>query len=228
MPSPYDTLGVKPTDTFDTIKKAYRNLSRTHHPDKGGDEDAFKSIAQAWEILKDENKRAHYDKTGQAPRKPSDINAAAAEVIADIFDQWLSSVEMEANMHCSDSFDNLINVDVMATIKASIDATLINAENAKGSLTKQLEKLGELSKRCGGGFAAIIESKIAMVNHKLDNEVLPGIEALNLATEMLDDGSWTYLFDEPKELEDSSFHEAYRSAVNAMGDWPTGGFFDED
>merc|ERR1712170_35978 len=46
------------------IKKAYRRLSRVHHPDKGGDEHKFKEINAAYEILSDPDKREAYDKYG--------------------------------------------------------------------------------------------------------------------------------------------------------------------
>lgn len=57
----YSTLGVAKTATQDEIKKAYRKLANKHHPDKGGDEEKFKSIKEAYETLSDENKRAAYD-----------------------------------------------------------------------------------------------------------------------------------------------------------------------
>jgi len=60
----YETLEVdKKADTKE-IKKAYRRLSRIHHPDKGGDEHKFKEISAAYEILSDADKRAAYDKYG--------------------------------------------------------------------------------------------------------------------------------------------------------------------
>jgi DnaJ family protein A protein 2 len=60
----YETLEV-PKDASDKdIKKAYRKLSRVHHPDKGGDEHKFKEIAAAYEILSDPEKRKMYDQYG--------------------------------------------------------------------------------------------------------------------------------------------------------------------
>lgn len=57
----YQTLGIPETATQDEIKKAYRKLAAQHHPDKGGDTATFQSIAQAYDTLGDENKRAQYD-----------------------------------------------------------------------------------------------------------------------------------------------------------------------
>lgn len=47
----YETLEVEKTATQKEIRKAYMKLSRTHHPDKGGDEHKFKEISAAYEIL---------------------------------------------------------------------------------------------------------------------------------------------------------------------------------
>jgi DnaJ family protein A protein 2 len=60
----YETLEVDKNADEKEIKKAYRKLSRQHHPDKGGDEHKFKEINAAYEILSDPEKRAAYDKYG--------------------------------------------------------------------------------------------------------------------------------------------------------------------
>src|SRR3990167_10544691 len=66
----YDLLGVTRTAKADEIKKAYRKLAMQYHPDKNsGDKEAekkFKEISEAYEILKDEQKRAAYDSMGHA------------------------------------------------------------------------------------------------------------------------------------------------------------------
>lgn len=65
-PDYYKTLGVPRTASADDIKKAFRKLARTHHPDAGGDEAKFKEINEAYEVLGDEKKRALYDQYGTA------------------------------------------------------------------------------------------------------------------------------------------------------------------
>lgn len=60
----YAVLEVSKDADEKEIKKAYRRLSRVHHPDKGGDEHKFKEIAAAYEILSDPEKRKMYDKYG--------------------------------------------------------------------------------------------------------------------------------------------------------------------
>ena len=60
----YETLGVDQSASADDIKKAYRNLARVNHPDKGGDAEKFKEIGQAYEVLNDPDRRARYDQFG--------------------------------------------------------------------------------------------------------------------------------------------------------------------
>jgi len=58
----YSTLGVQRGATPDEIKRAYRKMASTHHPDKsGGDKTAFQNIQKAYETLSDPQKRAQYD-----------------------------------------------------------------------------------------------------------------------------------------------------------------------
>lgn len=60
----YKLLGLKKDATESEIKKAYRKLALTHHPDKGGDENKFKEIAEAYEVLSNPDKKSNYDKYG--------------------------------------------------------------------------------------------------------------------------------------------------------------------
>lgn len=65
-PDYYKTLGVSRDASADDVKKAFRKLARTHHPDAGGDEARFKEINEAYEVLSDDKKRQMYDQFGTA------------------------------------------------------------------------------------------------------------------------------------------------------------------
>ena len=63
----YEVLGVAKDASADEIKKAYRKLAVKHHPDKeGGDETKFKETSEAYDVLKDAQKRQRYDQFGHA------------------------------------------------------------------------------------------------------------------------------------------------------------------
>ncbi|HYH40465.1 MAG TPA: DnaJ domain-containing protein, partial [Burkholderiales bacterium] len=63
----YAALGVDKTASADDIKKAYRKLARKYHPDVSKEKDAtekFQAVSEAYETLKDSEKRAAYDQLG--------------------------------------------------------------------------------------------------------------------------------------------------------------------
>ncbi len=62
----YEVLGVKKDASPDEIKKAFRRAAVEHHPDRGGDETKFKELNEAYEVLKDSEKRKRYDQFGHA------------------------------------------------------------------------------------------------------------------------------------------------------------------
>jgi curved DNA-binding protein len=80
----YQIMGMARTATADEIKKAYRRLARKFHPDVSKEKDAekkFKEVQEAYEVLKDPEKRAAYDqlgsdyKPGQQFRPPPDFGS---------------------------------------------------------------------------------------------------------------------------------------------------------
>lgn len=63
----YSILGVSKTASPDEIKKAYRRLAHEYHPDKNkGNEEKFKQVNEAYQVLSDPNRRQQYDRFGAA------------------------------------------------------------------------------------------------------------------------------------------------------------------
>jgi molecular chaperone DnaJ len=92
----YDVLGIARGADETEIKRAYRQLARKHHPDvnedKAAAEHKFKEINEAYEVLSDPQKRANYDRFGNAGGAESGFGAAAgAEGFGDIFDMFFGA-----------------------------------------------------------------------------------------------------------------------------------------
>src|ERR1700720_4587483 len=91
----YQVLGVSRTCTEVELKAAYRKLAMQHHPDRNpgdkGCEHRFKELSEAYEVLKDPEKRAAYDRFGHAAFEHGmgggpGFGADFASTFADIFD----------------------------------------------------------------------------------------------------------------------------------------------
>lgn len=74
----YKVLGVPQSATQDDIRKAYRMLSKQLHPDSGGDEEKFKEVSAAYDVLGDKAKRKEYDDVRRLGPMRSSFGAAAA------------------------------------------------------------------------------------------------------------------------------------------------------
>src|SRR5881398_1755154 len=99
----YDILGVAKSADADELKRAYRKLAMQFHPDRNaGDNSAeqkFKDISEAYDVLKDDQKRAAYDRFGHAAfengsRGPGDFGFAGgfSGGFADIFEEMFGAM----------------------------------------------------------------------------------------------------------------------------------------
>ncbi|MGA1020770.1 MAG: DnaJ domain-containing protein, partial [Candidatus Puniceispirillales bacterium] len=98
----YDVLGVDKGADASTIKSAYRKLAMKHHPDRNPDnkeaEEKFREAAEAYDVLKDDQKRAAYDQFGHAAfdgnggGRPGGggFSGFSAGGFSDIFDEMFS------------------------------------------------------------------------------------------------------------------------------------------
>ena len=75
---PYEILEIQTTASATEIKQAYRNLSKIHHPDKGGSPQTFQSINLAYQALTDETAMLNYQQYGHPDGPPSSTTLAFA------------------------------------------------------------------------------------------------------------------------------------------------------
>lgn len=88
----YEILGLYPDATEEEIKDAYRRNSMIHHPDReGGDEETFKQVKAAYEVLSDPERRKRYDETGQTEEGPSE-EEMLANAATNILVETLNSI----------------------------------------------------------------------------------------------------------------------------------------
>lgn len=99
MPDLYELLGVPRDASPEDIKRAYRRKAREHHPDAGGDEEAFKQVTHAFQVLSDPERRLRYDRFGDdgtpssrgAGQDPFGFGGAGFGGIGDVIDAFFGS-----------------------------------------------------------------------------------------------------------------------------------------
>jgi DnaJ-class molecular chaperone len=76
--NPYDVLGLPADASKFDVRNAYRQAAKKHHPDAGGDPEAFRDVTLAHDVLTDDLRRARFDETGQIDEKEADNHDAEA------------------------------------------------------------------------------------------------------------------------------------------------------
>ena len=68
--NPYEVLGVSKETTTEEIRRTYRSLALKHHPDKGGDEEKFKQLREAYEMIDTDEKRKNLENGNTGNNNP--------------------------------------------------------------------------------------------------------------------------------------------------------------
>eukprot|EP00823_Brevimastigomonas_motovehiculus_P000627 TRINITY_DN1078_c0_g1_i1.p1 TRINITY_DN1078_c0_g1~~TRINITY_DN1078_c0_g1_i1.p1 ORF type:complete len:464 (-),score=93.87 TRINITY_DN1078_c0_g1_i1:350-1741(-) len=126
----YKLLGIEKSATTADIKKAFRKLAMTHHPDKGGDPEKFKEISKAYEILGSEEKRKIYDEQGLEAAEQSGGSSGGPSAATDIFDIFGGDMGGRAQRQRRGD-------DVTFPLKVSLEE-LFNGMTKKLRLTKNI------------------------------------------------------------------------------------------
>ena len=173
----YRDLDIDEDASDEQIKQAYRRKARIHHPDAGGDEDEFKRISFAYNVLSDPGKRANYDKTGQT-EKPDPKNAAK-QVLANLYANCILQQNIDPD-----------SVDIPQVLNRTINARekkFLREKKLAETLIKKFENAGgRFSSKKENFFKSVSDDKIKQLNAELNN-VLMQIEICKEMKVMLDE-----------------------------------------
>ncbi|XP_020599776.1 dnaJ protein homolog [Phalaenopsis equestris] len=137
----YEILGVSKNASQVDLKKAYRRAAIKNHPDKGGDPEKFKELAQAYEVLSDPEKREIYDQYGEDALKEG--MGGAAHDPFDIFQSFFGGNPFGAGGG-SRGRRQRRGEDVVQPLKVSLEE-LYNGTSKKLSLSRNV-----LCSKCKG------------------------------------------------------------------------------
>ena len=128
----YKDLGVPKDADKATIKKVYRKKVMKAHPDKGGSKEEFQAIQKAYEVLGDDARRAHYDKTGQDGVE--DRATILNQRIAALFCQLIENGDVD-------------HVDIVASMIANINQGIAHNKGLIRDHEKRIAKYQRVLKR---------------------------------------------------------------------------------
>ena len=131
---PYLELELPIDADEEEIKLKYRHLANIHHPDKGGDEEKFKRIKEAYEILSDSIRRKSYDMSGDA-----ESNLQIRNNAIDHINQMLNSVIPNFDAEVGDLIQEMRN-QVMS-IKDEMTNNISICNKFKANLNKVIARL---------------------------------------------------------------------------------------
>lgn len=155
----YSTLGVARNASDDDIKKAYRKLAVKHHPDRNGgtseSEELFKAITEAYDVLRDPQKRAAYDRYGEEGLRGAGMGGGFHHVdlseALNIFMRDFGGFGGFGDLFSGSQRRGSGGARAGADVKATIELTL--AEVASGVTKTITAKLLDPCDVCGGSGA---------------------------------------------------------------------------
>jgi molecular chaperone DnaJ len=162
----YALLEVQRDASAEDLKKAYRKLAMKYHPDRNpGDkaaESRFKDVSEAYEVLKDDQKRAAYDRFGHAAFEQGGAGAggfdfSAAGGLGDIFDQMFGDFTGRGGRSRTRS-GNDINIQVEVDLTAAFSGTKqtvrvptrVSCEACKGTGSSDGQRAADTCTTCNG------------------------------------------------------------------------------
>ena len=143
----YETLNCSRNASTDELKKAYRKKAKELHPDRNSDnpkaEEQFKAVNEAYDILRDPEKRSAYDRFGhaafeggtsnsgfRASSQAGDFGSAFSDVFEDLFGDFMGSSSRRNSQRASRGSDLRYNLNVSLADAYKGKKTIINVPSA--------------------------------------------------------------------------------------------------
>lgn len=176
----YDDLGVSPDASKKDIEKAYRAKAMKQHPDQGGDKEKFQALTIAYSVLKDPERRARYDRTGETNTPRSRQDTLFRMLLVEGFTRSDHPISMILKKIDSDRKDGEKARDQL--------------NGKKATLQRRLDKFLKLNNN--DLVKETIEGAIAHLDHEIQNLT----EQLDMLTRLAND------FKEFKEEQEQQFN----------------------
>lgn len=182
----YEALGLIKGASAADIKAAFRKLAQQFHPDKeGGDKERFQEVQQAYAVLSDEEKRAHYDETGtigvQGPTPREEAIVMLSKLANDVIDNF-----------------DIDHTNILLRIREMLDGGMKELTGIATKMEKKAEKVRRAIDRMKtvkgkedsmGQILAGIEKNCTEPLKQIQKQ----IEILKLAMEILKDHNYDFL-----------------------------------
>jgi curved DNA-binding protein CbpA len=194
----YDTIGVDKKATLEDIKTAFRKRAKEMHPDKGGNEKEMSALTKAYGILSDEQKREHYDKTGQEDQGDNENKA-----ISIMLQEWAKCISQAIDSKKTTS------INLQRRVQEGLKKQLSNVRENRSKYSEVLK-----------GMKAVRERVKNKGNHKMlvEQMIDQQIAQTNTTITHIDN-------DEKLLIQAIAINDEYDYEHEAFQAWQTGGSF---